>query len=212
MPGNSRACSEGKGQKAKGQTTAVQSFFLFPSSPPDAPRTECTGYHTSPCADLPRPSDAFSPKGAKQVSPGRSPGFGQTNEPSPEGARQKRECSAPRAESLPRSRIIRRRAVFDTARNKGRRVSSRHFILNFIARDALASGETGSVAFLTPKRLGPATVRNRLRRRMREIHRRDLVRPDEKAYLIWIARPPALELSFEDLKRAMRDLRERMRS
>jgi ribonuclease P protein component len=114
-----------------------------------------------------------------------------------------------RAESLPRAGIIRRRAVFDTARNKGRRVSSRHFILNFIARDALASGETGSVAFLTPKRLGPATVRNKLRRRMREIYRRELARPDEKSYLIWIARPPAVELGFEELKKAMRDLAKR---
>jgi ribonuclease P protein component len=117
--------------------------------------------------------------------------------------------AAPASESLPRSRIIRRRGVFDTARNKGRRVSSRHFILNFIAREALTSGETGSVAFLTPKRLGPATVRNKLRRRMREIYRRELARPDETAYLIWIARPPAVELSFEDLKQAMRDLAKR---
>jgi ribonuclease P protein component len=114
-------------------------------------------------------------------------------------------------QSLPRSRIIRRRGVFDTARNKGRRVSSRHFVLNFIAREAMTSGETGTVAFLTPKRLGPATVRNKLRRRMREIYRRDLAQPEEKAYLIWIARPPALELSFEDLKQAMRSLRERMK-
>jgi len=120
-------------------------------------------------------------------------------------------AQAVRAESLPRSGIIRRRGVFDTARNKGRRVSSRHFILNFIAREAVVSGETGTVAFLTPKRLGPATVRNKLRRRMREIYRRELARPGEKAYLIWIARPPALELSFEDLKQAMRSLRERMK-
>jgi ribonuclease P protein component len=118
--------------------------------------------------------------------------------------------AAPASESLPRSSIIRRRGVFDTARNKGRRVSSRHFILNFIAREAVASGETGTVAFLTPKRLGPATVRNKLRRRMREIYRRDLVRPEQTAYLIWIARPPALELSFDDLKQAMRDLAKRM--
>jgi ribonuclease P protein component len=54
-------------------------------------------------------------------------------------------------------------------------------------------------------------VRSRLRRRMREIHRRELAQPEEKAYLIWIARPPALELSFEELKHAMRSLRERMK-
>ena len=70
-------------------------------------------------------------------------------------------------------------------------------------------GEPGSVAFLTPKRLGAATVRNRLRRRLREIYRRDLMRPDEPAYLIWIARPPALELPFEELKKCMATLLKR---
>jgi ribonuclease P protein component len=82
-------------------------------------------------------------------------------------------------------------------------------ILNFLSRDAMPPGETGSVAFLTPKRLGAATVRNKLRRRMREIYRRELAQPQESAYLVWIARPPALELSFEELKKAMRDLARR---
>ena len=82
-------------------------------------------------------------------------------------------------------------------------------ILNFLARDAIAPGETGSVAFLTPKRLGAATVRNRLRRRMREIYRRELAQPQETAYLIWIARPPAVELSFDELRKCMTALRQR---
>ncbi len=81
--------------------------------------------------------------------------------------------------------------------------------LNFIARDAVKSGETGSVAFLTPKRLGAATGRNKLRRRMREIYRRHIAEPSEKAFLVWVARPPALELPFEELKKCMAALRER---
>jgi len=68
--------------------------------------------------------------------------------------------------------------------------------LNFLPREAVKSGETGTVAFLTPKRLGAATIRNKLRRRMREIYRRHLAQPSETAYLVWIARPPALELPF----------------
>jgi ribonuclease P protein component len=112
-------------------------------------------------------------------------------------------------ESLPRARIIRRRTVFDATRNKGRRVSNRYLALNFIPRDAVKSGETGTVAFLTPKRVGAATVRNKLRRRMREIYRRHLAQPSEKAYLVWVARPPALELPFEELKKCMGALKER---
>ncbi len=116
---------------------------------------------------------------------------------------------AERSESLPRSRVIRRRAVFDATRLKGRRVSNRFMALNFLPRDAVDSGETGSVAFLTPKRVGAATKRTQLRRRMREIHRRYLATPGGKDYLVWIARPPALELPFEELKKCMSALMER---
>jgi ribonuclease P protein component len=103
------------------------------------------------------------------------------------------------AESLPRARIIRRGAVFDATRLKGRRVSNRWMALNFIGRDAIPPGETGSVGFLTPKRVGAANKRTQLRRRMRDI------------YLVWIARPPALELPFDELKKCMTALRERVR-
>jgi ribonuclease P protein component len=119
---------------------------------------------------------------------------------------------AERSESLPRVRIIRRRAVFDATRNKGRRVSNRYLVLNFLPRDAAKPGETGRVAFLTPKRVGAATKRTQLRRRMREIYRRHLAQPSEKAYLVWVARPPALELPFEELKKCMTALRERMKA
>ena len=112
-------------------------------------------------------------------------------------------------ESLPRARIIRRRAIFDATRLKGRRVSNRYLALNFLPRDAVKSGETGTVAFLTPKRLGAATRRTQLRRRMREIYRRCMAQPSGSAYLVWVARPPALELPFEELKKCMTALRER---
>jgi ribonuclease P protein component len=115
-----------------------------------------------------------------------------------------------RAESLPRKKIIRRRVVFETARERGKRVSNRWMALNFISRDAVKSDEPGGVAFLTPKRLGAATVRNKLRRRMREIYRRHLASANEARYLIWIARPPALELGFEELKLKMQELKNRM--
>ena len=118
------------------------------------------------------------------------------------------------SESLPRARIIRRRAVFDATRNQGRRVSNRWMALNFIARESVKSGAlssgNGTVAFLTPKRVGAATKRTQLRRRMREIYRRHLARPEEASYLVWIARPPALELPFEELKKCMSALRERL--
>ena len=81
--------------------------------------------------------------------------------------------------------------------------------LNFIAPDAVDSAETGRVAFLTPNRIGSAAERNRLRRRMREIYRRSLTATAGDVYLIWIARPPALELPLEELKKCMAALLQR---
>ena len=117
------------------------------------------------------------------------------------------------SQSLPRAKIIRRRGIFDATRQQGRRVSNRFMALNFLPRDAVKSGDpasgAGTVAFLTPKRVGTATKRTQLRRRMREIYRRYVAQPSEKSYLVWIARPPALELPFEELKKCMSELRKR---
>lgn len=110
------------------------------------------------------------------------------------------------SQTLPRARIIRRRTIFDATRLKGRRVSNRSMALNFLPHDP-ARPDPATVAFLTPKRLGGAVKRNQLRRRMREIYRRYLARPSEDSYLVWVARPSALELDFEGLKKCMMELR-----
>lgn len=81
--------------------------------------------------------------------------------------------------------------------------------LNFLPLDP-AQPDAATVAFLTPKRLGVATKRNQLRRRMREIYRRYLAKPSEDSYLVWVARPTALELDFEGLKKCMAQLRHKM--
>jgi ribonuclease P protein component len=116
---------------------------------------------------------------------------------------------APNSEALPRSAIIRRRTVFDATRAQGRRFTNRYMALSVLPPAAVKSGETGRVAFLTPKRLGAANVRNELRRRMREIYRRRLARSDEATYLVWVARAPALELPFDELTKCMTELRRR---
>lgn len=119
------------------------------------------------------------------------------------------EAAPVSSQRLPRARIIRRRTIFDATRLKGRRVSNRWMALNFLPHDP-AKPDSATVAFLTPKRLGGAVKRNQLRRRMREIYRRCLAQPSESAYLVWVARPPALELDFEGLKKCMVELRSRM--
>lgn len=65
------------------------------------------------------------------------------------------------------------------------------------------AASTGTVAFLTPKRIGPAHDRNRLRRRMREIYRRCVADRITPGLRLWIAKAGATNASFEDLKSAM---------
>jgi ribonuclease P protein component len=83
--------------------------------------------------------------------------------------------------------------------------------LSVLPRDA-TSGETAEVAFLTPKRLGGAVIRNRMRRRMREIYRRTLQPAQPAGHLVWIARPPAAELTFAELRDCMTALLQRARA
>ena len=108
------------------------------------------------------------------------------------------------SEKLPRTRVIRCRATFTATRERGRRTTDRCMTLSVLPHDpASLNAETAEVAFLTPKRIGGATVRNRLRRRMREIYRRTPGIKGPRAYLVWIARPAAAELAFDDLKACM---------
>jgi ribonuclease P protein component len=111
------------------------------------------------------------------------------------------------SEKFPRARVIRRRATFTATRERGRRTNDRCLTLSVLPRGADATGaETAEVAFLTPKRIGGAVVRNRLRRRMREIYRRAPGITGGGAYLVWIARPTAASLTFDELRACMMTL------
>ena len=68
------------------------------------------------------------------------------------------------------------------------------------------SADTAEVAFLTPKRIGSAVTRNKLRRRLREIYRRTPGLNVSTVYLVWIARPIAAELPFDELREGMHAL------
>ncbi len=108
------------------------------------------------------------------------------------------------SEKLPRARLIRRRALFTATRERGRRITNRWMTLSVLPRDS-ADPDASEVAFLTPKRIGGAVIRNKLRRRMREIYRRTPNVPRD-VYLVWIARPTAADLPFDELKECMTTL------
>ena len=107
------------------------------------------------------------------------------------------------SEKLPRARVIRRRATFTATRERGRRTTDRCMTLSILPREATPGIKLAEVAFLTPKRIGGAVVRNRLRRRMRDIYRRTTGMKGRDAYLVWIARPAAADLAFDDLRACM---------
>ena len=113
---------------------------------------------------------------------------------------------------LPRRRIVRQRAIFDAAFARGRRVADRCLTL-IVLGDAPEKPfpDTGEAAFLTPKRLGDASLRNRLRRRLREAYRRHRpeLLPAAGTRLIWLAKSPATALDFAELVTHMKDLHTR---
>ncbi len=75
--------------------------------------------------------------------------------------------------------------------------------LSVLARAETAGGLSEEVAFLTPKQIGGAVIRNRLRRRMREIYRRSLGPAKPAFHLVWIARAAASDLTFDELRDCM---------
>lgn len=92
-----------------------------------------------------------------------------------------------RAESLPRRRIVRRRSLFSRVRLEGRRRVASSVQLALLA--SRSEGD-GVVAFVTPRSLGLAVTRNGLRRRMREIYRRELAASQRPGTVcVWTARP-----------------------
>jgi len=108
--------------------------------------------------------------------------------------------------TLPRRRILRGRRHFDAAFQTGRRFSNRYLTLLTLSALPVPRGpQPGEVAFLTPKRLGDAVIRNRLRRRLREGYRLHFA-PETARRLIWLAKGPATALDSGGLVSQMKEL------
>ncbi|MDE1170343.1 MAG: ribonuclease P protein component [Verrucomicrobium sp.] len=113
---------------------------------------------------------------------------------------------------LPRRRILRARRFLDAAFSRGeaRRITGAALSLLILKREDPAASAPGAeeVAFLVPKKLGCAAVRNRIRRRMREAYRLHF-EPERERRLLWLAKAPAVRLEFPGLLAAMKDLHAR---
>jgi ribonuclease P protein component len=99
--------------------------------------------------------------------------------------------------------VLRRRADFQALFEGGRKQFHRHLTLLWLTTGDSARGQ---IAFIIPKKTGGAVLRNKLRRRMREIYRRELQATHPGGHVAWLARFSAATLSFDALRAAMHKL------
>src|SRR5919202_5142036 len=102
---------------------------------------------------------------------------------------------------------LRARADFERARRRGRSWGAPLLGLTAARNDL----EVTRCGFVVSRRIGNAVVRNRVRRRLREIVRRQLPAVAPGWDLLFSARPTAAQATAADLGRAVADLLERGR-
>lgn len=97
---------------------------------------------------------------------------------------------------------LRASADFERARRRGRSWGTPYLSLTAVRND-LDSNRCG---FVTSRRLGKAVVRNRVRRRLREIVRRQMPNVEPGWDLVVSARPVAATATFLQLSDAVADV------
>ena len=108
-------------------------------------------------------------------------------------------------ERLRRAQRLRSPRDFQRVRAQGRRVSGRLLTLGYVAQvaqvgqDALSHPQFTRVGFSVSRRVGSAVVRNRVKRRLREVMRRRLAGIAPGYDLVVTARPDAASASVETL-------------
>jgi ribonuclease P protein component len=93
---------------------------------------------------------------------------------------------------------LRRKADFETVYARGRRVPGRFFIGYYL----LHEGGPLRLGVVASRRVGSATRRNRAKRRLREVFRKNEPPDPVAADVVLIARNAIVEASFEEIDRA----------
>jgi ribonuclease P protein component len=99
--------------------------------------------------------------------------------------------------AFPKSRRLTQSLEFDRVRKNGRVQRGRFILLSVLKT---TDGSPFRAGFITSRAVGSAVVRNRVRRRLREIvrkHQRQIV---EENWIVTIARAGAAKASYQELE------------
>jgi ribonuclease P protein component len=103
---------------------------------------------------------------------------------------------------VPACPMLRRKADFDAIGRRGKARSTELLVLRALRSD----GPETRIGLSTPRSLGGAVERNRVRRRLREIVRERYGEIDAGWDLLVIARPKAGDASYAELREAFASL------
>ena len=106
---------------------------------------------------------------------------------------------------MPPLEMLRRKADFDLISRHGTVRSSRLLVL----RSMRTAGSMTRIGLSTPRTLGGAVQRNRVRRRLRDLLREQLDAMNGGLDLLLIARSEAGAATYSELREALRSLLER---
>ena len=99
--------------------------------------------------------------------------------------------------TFPKNRRLTQSAEFEQVKRNGRVYRGQFVVLSIVQANDATPFRAG---FITSRALGRAVVRNRVRRRLREIvrkHQRELI---DGIWMVTIARVPAARASYEQLE------------
>jgi ribonuclease P protein component len=100
-------------------------------------------------------------------------------------------------QSFSKAKRLTRTAEFTAVKFQGKSYRGPLLILGLLVRKEEKAFRAG---FITTKRLGGAVVRNRVRRRLRDLVRKDQARLQAGVWIVLVARPAAARASYRELK------------